>query len=267
MGMGTVRLARRVHTGHRPGSIAPGVPRRIGGSPPVQRRPHPILPHGTRQTPHSRRVLPRAPSPTLLPQQFTLQQCSSSVPEQPSATRTVPDANPLPSEPPHPPSSSALDTLQGPRLQAALASLDPFSAEDVLLQPCNVFRSPPAVYKTQLRRAITVALQLIRDASGANPSSQTLASPALARAWKAWLFLPRSCSDLRSHPECRSSNCSPGSRHSSKVTGATCCAPPSMKLARSACTAVQPLMTLRGVLSVLPTSHAWGNCPQQGKPS
>ena len=153
-------------------------------------RPHPSLPHSTRQTPHSRRIL-GSESDSTSSSSSRSSSAASSVPEQPSATRTVPDANPLPSESPRPPPSSALDTLQGQRLQAALASLDPFSAEDVLLQPCNVFRSPPAFCKTQLRRAITVALQLIRDASGANPSSQTLASPALARAWKAWLFLPR----------------------------------------------------------------------------
>ena len=117
----------------------------------------------------------------------------STVPEQPpTISGQLPDADrQQPSEPPHPLPPGPSDTLQGPRLQAALASLDSFSAEDVLLQPCAVFRSPPAFCKAQLRRAITVALQLARDASGANPSSQTRASPALARAWKVWLFLPR----------------------------------------------------------------------------
>ncbi|OLP80024.1 hypothetical protein AK812_SmicGene39617 [Symbiodinium microadriaticum] len=71
------------------------------------------------------------------------------------------------------------------------ATAQSIAPRDVLLQPCAVFRSPPAFCKAQLRRAITVALQLARDASGANPSSQTRASPALARAWKVWLFLPR----------------------------------------------------------------------------
>ena len=41
--------------------------------------------------------------------------------------------------------------MQGPRLRAALASLDSFSAEDILLQPCHVFRSPPPFCIPQLR--------------------------------------------------------------------------------------------------------------------
>ncbi|CAE7722283.1 unnamed protein product [Symbiodinium sp. CCMP2456] len=61
------------------------------------------------------------------------------------------------------------DTLQGPQLRAALASLDPVSVEDVLLQPCQMFRTPPAFCKPQLRRALRWVLRLIRDATGLAP--------------------------------------------------------------------------------------------------
>ena len=49
---------------------------------------------------------------------------------------------------------------------------------------------PPVFCKAQFRRAIALFLTLVRDASGASPTSETLASPALARAWKVWLLLP-----------------------------------------------------------------------------
>ena len=51
------------------------------------------------------------------------------------------------------------------------------SKTDVLLRPRNVFPSPAAFCKAQLRRVI-VFLQLVRDAWDANPSSQMLASLA-----------------------------------------------------------------------------------------
>ena len=83
------------------------------------------------------------------------------------------------------------DTLHGPRLRAALASLDPFSVNDALLQPCNVFRTPPAFCKPQLRRALRFGLRFIRDATGPDPSAPSFGSENAARAWKLWLFLPR----------------------------------------------------------------------------
>ena len=61
-------------------------------------------------------------------------------------------------------------------------------AREIMPQPCDVFRNPPIFCKAQLR-AIAVALKLIRDASGASPSSETLESPALTRARKVWPFL------------------------------------------------------------------------------
>ena len=82
-------------------------------------------------------------------------------------------------------------TLHGPRLRAALASLDPFSVHDALLQPCNVFRTPPAFCKPQLRRALRFGLRFIRDATGPDPSAPSFGSENAARAWKLWLFLPR----------------------------------------------------------------------------
>ena len=92
----------------------------------------------------------------------------------------VPAADRQPSESSHPSPPGAADTLRGPRLQAALATLDPVSAEDVLLQPCHVFRSPPALGKC------------------------------------GCFCLACSCSDLHNHRRCRNINCSPGSRHFSK---------------------------------------------------
>ena len=83
------------------------------------------------------------------------------------------------------------DTLQGPQLRAALASLDPISVEDVLLQPCHVFRTPPAFCKPQLRRALRWVLRLIRDATGPSPAPATLSAPDVERPWTLWLLLPR----------------------------------------------------------------------------
>jgi len=88
------------------------------------------------------------------------------------------------------PSPAPADQLHGPRLQAALASLDPFDAEDVLLQPCSLFRSPPPFCKPQLRRALKLSLKLVRDASTAD-APDAPQSLAATRAWKLFLFLPR----------------------------------------------------------------------------
>ena len=88
------------------------------------------------------------------------------------------------------PAPVSADQLHGPRLQAALDSLDPFDAEDLLLQPCSLFRSPPPFCKPQLRRALKLALKLVRDASTAD-APDAPASLAAVRAWKLFLFLPR----------------------------------------------------------------------------
>ena len=77
------------------------------------------------------------------------------------------------------------DSLRGPRLDAALATLDPFSAKDVLLKACPVFRSPPPFCKAPLRKALSFALELVRDAS------HTPDSLGCERAWKLLLFIPR----------------------------------------------------------------------------
>ena len=45
-----------------------------------------------------------------------------------------------------PPLTAGFDTLQGPRLRAALASLDSFSAEAVLSQPCCCFEPRPPLF-------------------------------------------------------------------------------------------------------------------------
>ena len=88
------------------------------------------------------------------------------------------------------PCPAPADHLHGPRLQAALASLDPFDAEDVLLQPCSLFRNPLPFCKPQLRRALQLSLKLIRDASSAD-APDAPESLAACRAWKLFLFLPR----------------------------------------------------------------------------
>ena len=98
------------------------------------------------------------------------------------------------SRPPSPtdtqPCPAPADHLHGPRLQAALASLDPFDAEDVLLQPCSLFRNPPPFCKPQLRGALQLSLKLIRDESSAD-APDAPESLAACRAWKLFLFLPR----------------------------------------------------------------------------
>ena len=92
----------------------------------------------------------------------------------------------------HPSPHTDSDTLHGPRLRAALASLDPFSVNDGLLQPCSVFRIPPAFCKPQLRRALRFGLCFIRDdATGPDPSAPSFSSENTPRVWKFGLFLPR----------------------------------------------------------------------------
>ncbi|OLP83903.1 132 kDa protein [Symbiodinium microadriaticum] len=111
---------------------------------------------------------------------------SAEPPAQPATTTHLPgevDAQPSPAP-------LSADQLHGPRLQAALASLDPFDAEDVLLQHCSLFRSPPPFCKPQLRRALKLSLKLVRDASTAD-APDAPASLAAVRAWKLFLFLPR----------------------------------------------------------------------------
>ena len=49
--------------------------------------------------------------------------------------------NELNNEPCLPP---GVQSLCGPRLRAAFASLDPFDVEDMLVQPCHFFSTPPA---------------------------------------------------------------------------------------------------------------------------
>ena len=109
------------------------------------------------------------------------------------------------------------DTLHGSHLQAALASLDPFSAEDVLGQPCNVFRNPPSLCKAKFRRALAVAFQLVRDASGSVPSS------------------PGCCfSGPLKRRECPSMSCWPGSLRVFRVVELHRCVPHLMRLGRLA---------------------------------
>ena len=74
------------------------------------------------------------------------------------------------------------------RYRASLANLDPFIAEDVLARPCCVFRAPPHFCKGVLRKALQVALELIRSCSRTANGADGI---HLVRAWKLWLFLPR----------------------------------------------------------------------------
>ena len=122
----------------------------------------------------------------------------------------------IPSSPP-----GASDT-QGSRLQA-LASLT-LPVPRVFC--CNLAPYPPAFCKAQLRRAITVALQLVRDASGANLSSEAQSpqrSPVLGRS--GCFFLACCCSDPCNRRGCRPISFAPGSQHSSKFAGTVCRVP------------------------------------------
>ena len=88
---------------------------------------------------------------------------------------------------------------------------------------CNLAPYPPAFCKAQLRRAITVALQLVRDASGANLSSEAQSpqrSPVLGRS--GCFFLACCCSDPCNRRGCRHISFAPGSQHSSKFAGTVC---------------------------------------------
>ena len=71
------------------------------------------------------------------------------------------------------------------RYRASLANLDPFLAEDVLARPCCLFRVPPHFCKGVLRRALHVALDLIRSSARTTVVVLAPHAPASARAWSS----------------------------------------------------------------------------------
>ena len=73
---------------------------------------------------------------------------------------------------------------------ATLATLDPFNAEEVLSQPCPVFRTPQHFVCGPLRQALTIALNAIRDAP--STSLETLAVPSTVPAFPKRLLRPGS---------------------------------------------------------------------------
>ena len=75
------------------------------------------------------------------------------------------------------------DTLL--RFRASLATLDRFSAEDVLAQPCCLFRVPPHFCKGVLRPCLRLAFDLVLCACDSSPAAHW------SRAWKLLLFAPR----------------------------------------------------------------------------
>ena len=80
------------------------------------------------------------------------------------------------------------------RYRASLANLDPFLAEDVLARPCCLFRVPPHFCKGVLRRALHVALDLIRSSartSGGAGDIHVLHRPASGARVEKPLLLAR----------------------------------------------------------------------------
>ena len=78
------------------------------------------------------------------------------------------------------------DTLLRFRASLATFFFDRFSAENenVLVQPCCLFRVPPQFCKSVLRQCLRLAFELVLCASGSSPAHWS-------RAWKLLLFARR----------------------------------------------------------------------------
>ena len=151
------------------------------GLPPVADDPPP-QPYRGGQTalhghPRAANAEPHLGPPSASPSSSTSDSSSSS-----SSTPGEADQQPRPDAPSHGSDPGADARL---RYRASLANLDPFVAEDILAQPCRLFRVPPQFCKGVLRSSLRLALDLIRSCARAP------AGPELVRAWKLWFFLPR----------------------------------------------------------------------------
>ena len=85
---------------------------------------------------------------------------------------------------PHGAHTRRFNPLQGARLRAAFAAIEPYDAETVLSHPCSMLRAPPRFLKGPLRKALRFALDLIYHAGSPEGLGQE-------HAWKIWLLLPR----------------------------------------------------------------------------
>ena len=75
------------------------------------------------------------------------------------------------------------------RYRASLANLDPFLAENVLARPCCLFRVPPHFCDGAFRRALHVALDLIRSCARTSARLRSLVLPTWHPPWR-FLRLP-----------------------------------------------------------------------------
>ena len=85
---------------------------------------------------------------------------------------------------PHGAHTRRFNPLQGARLRAAFAAIEPYDVETVLSHPCSMLRAPPHFLKGPLRKALRFALDLIYHAGSPEGLGQE-------QAWKIWLLLPR----------------------------------------------------------------------------
>ena len=85
---------------------------------------------------------------------------------------------------PHGAHTRRFNPLQGARLRAAFAAIEPYDVETVLSHPCSMLRAPPHFLKGPLQKALRFALDLIYHAGSPEGLGQE-------QAWKIWLLLPR----------------------------------------------------------------------------
>ena len=108
--------------------------------------------------------------------------------------------------------------------RASLANFDPFLAEDVLARPCCLFRVPPHFCKGVLRRALHVAMDLMRSAQGHRAELATFTS---SEPGNCGCSCPAcSCTGPRVELELRNRFCWHGSNRSCRVIGQHCCKMP-----------------------------------------
>ncbi|CAE7246381.1 unnamed protein product, partial [Symbiodinium sp. CCMP2592] len=195
--------ARWVHTGHRTRGLAARVHGRTRGfgasaasrRPASQRRapahPCPAMPPcetELRVAPDSTRP---ATAPVVAQADGRRPSSSSSSSSSSRSDSSVWDPAPRASPPAAPDAHTASTVRQRNgtdtqlRFRAPLATLDSFSAEDVLAQPCCLFRVPPHFCKGVLRQCLRLAFDLVVCAC----DSATAAD--WSRAWKLLLFALR----------------------------------------------------------------------------
>ena len=87
------------------------------------------------------------------------------------------------------------------RYRASLANRDPFLAENVLARPCCLFRVPPHFCEGVFRRALHVALDLIRFCARTSARLRSLVLPTWHPPWRFLrqpLYLATKTDQLRS---------------------------------------------------------------------